>query len=228
MAQNKIIVFDTETGGLKPELNPIMELALIVRDVETWEEVSRWESLIKGYGGFKYDQVALDIHGISVSEVENSGISVQEFVGTMIKIFRNFTPKGDRGGSRPILAGHNMGFDISMLKFAFSTVGEDLSKYVLSNNKEICTLDTLPLAKFVWSGKDMSHKLGDCCKRAGLGDFTAHRAMPDVVATCDLIEYFRNRFNMGKSIDSGNPVETKTNKKQRDIIEPNHKVKFQF
>ena len=45
----KTIVFDTETGGLKSELNSLTELAFVSVDMETLEEVDELEVMIKPY-----------------------------------------------------------------------------------------------------------------------------------------------------------------------------------
>lgn len=224
--KNNIIILDTETGGLDEKENPIMEIAMIVKDITTWEEIGRWESLVKGYSDLSYDQKALDVHGITVSECNNSGLSLEDAVKTCIQLFKKFTPKGDRGGGRPILAGHNLPFDIKMLKMAFKLAGYNLSDYVLSNGDEITILDSLPMAKFFWPNES-NHKLGDCCKKAGLGDFTAHRAMPDVIASADLFEFFRDKYNSNKSSNSQSD-ETSTKKQQRSTVKSEHKLPFKF
>lgn len=224
---NKLIVFDTETGGLFPDKNPIMEIALIALDMETLEETSRWETLVKGYNDLKYEPRALEVHGISISEANNNGLELGEMVSTLIRFFKESTPKGDRGGGKPILAGHNVPFDIGMLRMAFSLAGEELHKHVLSNGKELVLFDTLPQSKFVWP-QETVHKLGECCKRAGMGDFTAHRAMPDVIASCDLIRYFRS-LNTGKlKSNKVKSEESPTQSKGRSIIKSDRKIKFQF
>lgn len=228
MATNHLIVFDTETGGLDPKKNPIMEIALVALDMKTLDEVGRWESLVQPYNDLQYDQVALDIHGISISEVTNKGIPLDECVTTLIKFYKQFTPRGDRGGGRPILAGHNLGFDVGMLREGFSLAGQQLEKYVLSQhpkNQEIIVFDTIPMSKLVWPNEE-KHTLGECCKRAGMGDFTAHRAMPDVIASCDLIRYFKN-LTAGKA--SSNVIkEAGLTQVGRELKKSSRKIKFQF
>jgi len=226
MAKNTLIVFDTETGGLKPKENPIMEIALIALDMTSLEEIGRWETLVKNYGDLNYTQGALDVHGISISDAQNNGLSLQEMVTTLIKFFRSFTPKGDRGGGKPILAGHNVPFDIGMLREAFLLAGDNIAKHVLSNGEELILFDTLPMSKFVWPEEE-THKLGVCCQRAGMGDFTAHRAMPDVVASCDLIRYFR-RLNLGKASSKSVKQAQETVSKDRTPQVSNRKIKFQM
>jgi DNA polymerase-3 subunit epsilon len=225
MSKNVLVVFDTETGGLKPKENPIMEIALVALDMKTLDEVGRWETLVKPYNGLKYDQAALDIHGISISEATNKGVSLEEMVATTIKFYKQFTPKGGRGGGRPILSGHNLPFDNGMLKEAFSLAGYNLFDFVLSNGEEISVFDTLPISKFVWPSED-KHTLGECCKRAGMGDFTAHRAMPDVIASCDLIRFFRSLT--GGKASASVKKEVEGGSKGRELIKTNRKVKFQF
>lgn len=223
MATNSIIVFDTETGGLDYKKQPIMELALIVKNPINWEEIGRWESLIKNYNNLEYQPRALEVHGISISEANNSGIALEEFVMTMITIFKKFTPRGDKGGGKPILAGHNVMFDVGFLEEAFSLVGENLYKYILSNNGRAVVFDTIAWSKILWAAEP-KHTLGECCKRAGLGDFTAHRAMPDVSVTCDLIGYFRDRLNNGAT----NTKQKSSEDSSREIKKSDHKIKFQM
>ncbi len=220
----KYVIFDLETGGLKPEENPITEIAVLVVDPYTFEEINRWETYVKNYNSLKYHPKALELTGISLSDIKTGGIEVERMVGVLIDIFKEYTPKGDRGGGRPMLAGHNLGFDIDFLKYAFFHCNKDLNDYVLGQDDDVQRLDTLPIAKLMWDdGSKKSYKLVDCCDRAGLDDFPAHRAMNDVLATWELLKWFREQMNGETKIEK---VVGNKDRKSRVIQNRSDKPKF--
>jgi DNA polymerase III epsilon subunit-like protein len=112
-----------------------------------------------------------------------------------------------------------VGFDIAMIKHAFAYCKKDMTKYFSSNNKEIVSVDTLQIARFVWGVKstntDESWKLGKCCERAGIELFDAHGAMSDVVATLELVRYYSR---LGNNVVGAKEKETDTKTKSRHFF----------
>lgn len=233
-AKSKIIVFDFETGGLDPEKNFAMELGLITMDQVSFQEEIQYETLIKPYTGLAGKLLSLDprafqVHGISLARCDKDGRSTEDVVKQLIALFKQVRPPRDTTGlNRPILAGHNVMFDVGFLKYLFVLHGQRLSDYVLSNNGEIIVWDTQQLAGQMWNTKgEGKYNLGACCERAGLGNFLAHAALSDVRVTADLLRYFLNALRDGKAPETTEKKDAPT-VKQREKIISKHKTKFQF
>jgi len=231
--KSKYFICDTETGGLKPSDNPIMEIAYIVIDPYTFEEIVRWDTLVKHYANLEYNDIALNTHGISLADIKREGIEVEEMVDHLIKVFKDITPKGDKGGGRPILVGHNIGFDIDMMEYAFDLCEKKLSDYVLSNSDngdDIHRLDTIGLSKLLWdNGNKNSYTLSKSYERAGLGTFSAHRAMADVEATKELLSHFKDliRGNNPQKRVAGEAI-VQTQKGKKELPPKEVRKKYQF
>ena len=231
-ARSKLVIFDFETGGLDPSLNPAMELGLVTMDQVTMAEEIQYEALIKPYKGINgepltYQDQALKTHGIDPARTVREGKSVEEIVEQLIALFKKLRPPRDGFGlNRPILCGHNVMFDVAFLKYIFALQGKHLHEHVLSNNQEIITWDTQQMAGQLWNTSgDGKYNLRACCERAGLGNFLAHSALSDSRTTSELMRYFLTAFREGKPSDAKSEPAVKT---KRTKIEAVHKVKFQF
>lgn len=193
MAKINIVIFDVETGGLVAKENPITQIALQTVSIDNWEEVARWESYVKPYGEYQLTQGGLDASMVSKKQLMLAPDSKEVFK-VLIEYFKKSKPTTRK---KPILAGHNVDFDIAFLNEFFSFHGKKLSDYVHTNNDEISRWDTLRLAEAAFGSKkddDEDMKLKTCCKRAGIELFDAHGAMADVLATSKLLNFFIGRL----------------------------------
>lgn len=180
---NNYIVFDCETGGLDPEKNPITEIALIAVEGENFEEVGRYETFIRPYGGKQYDPKALELTGITMDMI-NNGVDFNQFIKDIINFFKSVKRKGRL---KPVMVAHNAAFDQGMLEFAFHCAEKNLYEFV-----EPIFIDTLHLSRLKDPEKK-GHKLADACERFGIEIINAHRAMDDVEATVQLFADFFSR-----------------------------------
>ena len=195
----KLIVLDCETGGLDPTKHAITEIAMLSVDPKGMKEINRWETLIKSYGDLEYEKDALEVTGISLEDI-NSGMDATKVVAIFIKFCEQLTPKGDRGKHKPIIVGHNVGFDIGFIKRLFEEAGKNLADYVNTTGTEIAHIDTQRLAMVKWY--DMkSHKLGKCCERANVTIKNVHRAMADVMLTYQLLVVLLNEPQSSEKTD---------------------------
>jgi DNA polymerase III alpha subunit (gram-positive type) len=79
MIKANYIVYDTETGGLDKEKNPITQFACVVLDYKTLKEIDRWETFIKPYNDLIIEKEALEHTMVSMSDI-NNGISLKKFI----------------------------------------------------------------------------------------------------------------------------------------------------
>lgn len=197
------IILDFETGGLKAIENPITEIGLMLVDGEKLTEINKWESYIKPYNKLVLTKKALEITMITEIQL-NKGIDIKQMVETFCFLAKSVTPKGDKGGNKPTLVGHNVAFDLAFLRYAFNFCGENLADYVHSNQDEISIIDTMKLAEMFW--REDVRNLQHCCKKIGINHIDAHRAMNDVVATWKLFSYFVKAMRGGINNNGSKPV----------------------
>lgn len=194
MIKSKYIVFDCETGGLYPKENPITQFACVILDYETLKEVDRYETFIKPYNELVITQEALDKTMVSMSDIKK-GISVEEFVSTLDKFLRGHnTSKKRPEMGRLVPVGQNIPFDNRFLTYAFKLCGKKWLECVYDN-----FIDTYPLAKLTWglTGEEKL-TLGINCERAKIKLTDAHGAMNDVLATAELLRYFKKKLRSKK------------------------------
>lgn len=195
MKKANYIVFDTETGGLDAEKNPILEIALITFD-NNFKEVMRYETYIKPYDDLFIDPQALAANGIKMRNVEAEGLSKSEAVKTLAEYFKK-SMGGNHPSLKPVILGHNIPFDIRFMERLFRG-----SKTPFNTLIADVFMDTMGDAKRAWPTIE-SLNLTRCCEEAGIKLIGAHRAMPDVLATMQLFEFFTMKFrSSGKAVNS--------------------------
>jgi DNA polymerase III epsilon subunit-like protein len=169
-----IIIFDTETTGLPVtsikglEAQPhIVEFAAIKLEEGSLEEIDRLEFLVKP--PIKMDEKVIKIHGIKNEDVENKD-PFSKYYMDLVKFF--FGTK--------YLIGHNISFDMNMLKFEMQRLGRTTQFPWCPI--QICTMNqTKSLAGY---NLNLS-KLYDHLFKEEFKD--AHRAMADVEALTRIV-----------------------------------------
>lgn len=159
----KVLGFDTETTGLNPRKDRIVQYAFIGRDADG-SSVSRTELIDPG---IKIPEASMRVHGISNEDVIGHG--------SFGKHAEDIEELIDGG----IIIGHNVnGFDWRFIEFEFMRAGKTVPiPYAL--------VDTLELARALKiPGR---HTLGHLCKRYGIGLDRAHSADADAAATLVLL-----------------------------------------
>ncbi len=188
-----ITLLDFETGGFDAKTNAVTEVAAITFDSETFEEIARYEAILKPYNDdLLYDPQALQVTGITM-EMINNGVDFKtfskEFIAFLKKSNVHSHPK-----YRPVLAGHNIAFDVPFLQQLLYFIGKKVDEFFNSHsdyfgNPYPKTLDTLPLAMIKWPDM-MKHTLGECIQKSGFELVHAHRAMNDVKSNVELLKTF--------------------------------------
>lgn len=196
---NSIICLDFETGGLDPSKNPATELAYQAFDLDSYKPVLEFSSYIIPYDELVLDPKAMEFTGISIQQLMN-GLDTKEL---MKKIQEDFSKANSSGNfrSKPILLGHNVGFDVGFLLYLFKKHRVDIEKYLDCNFGIPKVIDTLVLAKQKWANdpKVAKYNLTACMSAAGIEYYDAHNAMNDVRATKELFFYFTNNLRTGTS-----------------------------
>lgn len=116
----KILVIDTETGGLNAETHSILTLGAVVWNdsfIEDKLEITIAEPEIIA------DAKALEVNGLTVEEVQAKGVSPLQAVMTL----QNFLQKNNMRG-KVTLGGHNVSFDIPFMRRLYRLAGTDFDK----------------------------------------------------------------------------------------------------
>jgi len=187
-----LIVFDLETGGFKPEEHGLCEIAAIIIDSTTLEEIDRYEAIIAPYkqpsGNMSsYTQGALDVNGLTLSQI-HAGKEAKDVAAEFSKLCKDHAKKLTGGQGKVIPVGHNIQtFDIPYLEFFLS-----IFKIKLTDLFSKTHIDTMWWGRYRWteSGCIVDHKLSTCCEAAGIPLIDGHRAMIDVESNADLLRYF--------------------------------------
>ncbi len=156
------IVLDLETTGLSPQKDRIVEFAA-VKYVMGREKESLVSLINPGCG--------IPIEAEKINNISNQMVADAPSIEEFLPSIREFL------GETPIAA-HNAPFDMGFLKAAFKEGGESLSNFVI---------DTLALCKKAFPDLQ-SHSLSSMKKHLNIQVPTAHRALPDVYATAELLE----------------------------------------
>lgn len=205
MKKANYIIFDCETGGLDKEKNPITQIALLTLDSTTLEELDRFEFFIAPYDDLVITKKSLEMTGLKMKDIE-AGYSKKDAVTILIDYFKSSMP-AKHPSNRPVMIGHNVPFDLGMVGSLFERDKKDLYNYINDSH-----IDTMTLAKMYDPAAALdSLALGNVCKWFDIELKSAHRAMPDVVATTKL---FKTLTVMLRDSTAGVELDDKVKKKR--------------
>lgn len=177
----KVLVIDTETGGLDPMKQSILSVgAVVLQDGEVKDEfyqVLREESVIA-------DERALQVNGFTVEEIEHDGTEIRDALFQ----FKAFLRKNGFT-TRTVLAGHNVGFDVGFLKRWFRLSSTEKEFDSLFSYRLI---DTASIAQFLQMAGLMrpmqSSSLDNVSKEFHLSRMSnEHNALEDAKLTAQLL-----------------------------------------
>ena len=180
-----IIVFDTETTGLKEE-DVIIQISAIKLEVEKermLSEVERLDMYINPQR--KLDKIIVELTGITDEKLATAPTE-KEAWPQIQKFFESTT----------YLCGHNAAtFDMRMLRGLYSRQG-------ITHDNWTC-VDTMKMAQELYHKNTVGNfKLGNLASHFGV-DFglTFHNSMDDVIATVRLLRYFIEEYTEKEKAD---------------------------
>ena len=156
-----VAVLDFETTGFSPIASEPTEIAVILLDGKTGEEMGSFDALLKIEGSIP--EKVTELTGITKDMLDKYGMDkllVKEYLQQML--------------NDAIIVAHNVQFDFAFLKEHF----EIEPKYFY---------DTLVISRQMYPS-ERSHTLGNICSRANINLTGAHRAINDTRATVELLK----------------------------------------
>lgn len=157
-------VVDTETTGLDPEKDRLIEIAAI--RVRGGKEVGRFETLVKP--GRKLSKKIVSITNIT-DEMLKDAPAPEECLPNFLEFLRD-----------DVIVAHNANFDVDFISESLQRCGLP----PLENN----FIDTLRIARYVEPDMD-DHKLSTLAKEYKIPQPTAHRALADCETTMAVLQH---------------------------------------
>lgn len=180
---NKILYFDVETGGLKPNENPLLQLAMIVEiDGEVKEEVE-WN--IQPRKNDIIDDKALEINGLKKEDFP-SFIPPDRVLREIQTVLGKYVNKYDKK-DKFVTAGYNVDFDTRFLR-SFFFRGNDKFFYSYFHKIKIDPMKDMEEAYHTGAIDTINYKLTTVCKYFDIKLDDAHTALADIRATRELIK----------------------------------------
>lgn len=156
----RIVYFDTETTGLNPKKDKIIELALyIVEDKHIMEKYDKFVNI-----GFELPEKIIDLTGITNEMLRLEGVREEVLANDLF----------NRLSSKTLMVAHNTQFD---LNFIYELLVRYYPKKTVDDLfGSMYWLDTLTVFK---DRKAYPHKLHHMVEYYDLGEFKFHRAIDD-------------------------------------------------
>lgn len=184
-----ILVVDTETTGLDPAKNNLIEFAAILLNPDLTEK-ARFDSGVMNLvrpGGV--EQSAMDVNKIPMEHVltgYNPADKAYEFIAWLDEQMGNAINSESLGlkFNRVLFAGHNAKFDWGFMGQWFED--SKLPNAVDRFSHRIIDSQTIAWAELVFNGRFESASLSNCKEHYGI-TAVAHRAMSDAEATAELL-----------------------------------------
>lgn len=181
----KILYFDTETTGIDPKVNEIIQFAAVVEIDGVIVEQVNWRCQPTNYDSISPS--ALETTGLTVEEIKTYQ-SPSEMMSKIKNLFNTHIDKFNKE-DKFYPAGHNVAFDLEFLQAFWKKHGDP---YGTGSYQNWRTLDSRVFANFlIASGKlNVSDvKLSTLCDHYKI-QINAHDALSDILATRQLIRLF--------------------------------------
>lgn len=174
----KIFWFDTETSGLEPGRNGIIQLAYIV---EIDGKIKEKKILNSNCNGKELDQRALDVNGYTREQISEFPDHMEMYLD-LIDTLSKYVNKFDRA-DKFFIGGYNAGFDRRFLQQLWMENNDkyfgSFFHYPMIDPSAI--LPVLQIAGAAYPGSD--YKLTSVAEWLGIDLANAHDALADIEAT---------------------------------------------
>ena len=139
----RVLVYDTETGGLDPAKHSVFSVGALVGDLDTGEIIDQFEAYhrLPSVSDYVFGDRAIEIHGITPQDAFTNGVSTEEIQEQFVDLWHN--------NGAAILGGHNEPFD---RRFMSSQIF-DISVSEFDGNFTYRALDSLPVMR-LFTGHD--------------------------------------------------------------------------
>lgn len=184
----KILFIDTETTGLDPHKNGIIQVSGIIEiDGDIKEE---FNIKCQPMTGDAVDAKALEVTG-TTHEMIQSYISGADGYRRLVSIFDKYVSKFDKNDKFQVV-GYNVRYDMEMLKSWFDKNGNPyMGSYMTWQPFDV--MSVCHMLKYMGVLNLPNYKLSTLCEHFGI-TIKAHDAMSDITATRELSRVLLSRI----------------------------------
>lgn len=135
----RVLVFDTETGGLDTTKHSVFSVGALVGDLATGEIIDQFEAYHKldSIGDYVYTPKAIEIHSITPQDAFTNGLPTDEIRDRFMDLWTMH--------SATIIGGHNVDYDVRMMSNGIFNCSIQQFEANLTYRK----LDSLPLTRMI-------------------------------------------------------------------------------
>ena len=194
------VIVDIETAGFDAKKNPLLEIAAVIVEYDSNQQLQITESHaahIIPFENSTLDPSALKFTGIDPYHSFRLAVSEKDALGKLFKPIKLAVKRNQC--TRAILVGHNPNFDINFLNAAIKR-----TKIKRSPFHPFSTFDTATLGGLMYKQTVLA-KIG---KEAGMewDNVQAHSALYDARQTAEIFCKIVNRWKRLEELDSEIPV----------------------
>ena len=188
----KVLWLDTETTGLDPEKNGLIEIAGLVEiDGEVRDEFVINSGLFEDQeiseGAAQLQGLSVDDFAARINEYKPPRIAYDDLMHNLEKYVDRYNPN-----DKFTVAGYSPSFDVAFLEAFFRKMGDPyLYSYIRRS-----VIDILAVCRFIsWAGEIYveNHKLETVCEAFGI-ELQAHSALDDIKATREVALRIQSRI----------------------------------
>ena len=190
------IIVDIETAGFNSKKNALLEIAAVIVELNSDNELAiteRYTTHVIPFKNSELDPAALKFNGIDPYHPFRMAIDEKDALDMLFKPIKHAVKRNDC--TRAILVGHNPAFDIAFLNAAIQRTQIKRSPFHPFSTFDTATLGGLAYKQTV---------LAKIAQTAGLewDNEKAHSALYDAEKTAELFCLIVNRWNRLELLDS--------------------------
>lgn len=194
--QGRLLLIDTETGGLDPYTDAILSLAALVLNYDG-QVIDEMYTLIydpHSWRNMFVQDSALKINGLTREKVAREGVTPLHAVGMLSQMLNSHDML-----KKITLAGHNVAFDEAFLKQLWLDAGCIFEFGERFSHRKLCTQGAAMLLDQAGVIKPKGHGLDDLCEYFGvkLNREGGHNALNDAKATAEVLQHLMRRSREG-------------------------------
>jgi len=189
------IIVDIETAGFNPKKNALLEIAAVIVELNSNNELEiteRYSTHVVPFKNSELDPAALKFNGIDPHHPFRMAIDEKDALDLLFKPIKHAVKRNNC--TRAILVGHNPAFDIGFLNAAIQRTQIKRSPFHPFSTFDTATLGGLAYQQTV---------LAKIAQAAGLEwhNEKAHSALYDAEKTAELFCMIVNRWNRLEALD---------------------------
>ncbi len=195
------VIIDIETAGFNPKKNPLLEIAAVIVELNSHDDLVITESHsthIVPFANSELDEAALKFNGIDPYHPFRFAVEEKEALNKIFKPVKKAVKRNEC--TRAILVGHNPAFDISFLNAAIQRAQHKRSPFHPFSCFDTATLSGLAYGQTV---------LAKAAGAAGMewDSEKAHSALYDAQQTAELFCKIVNRWKKLEALEKGVSVQ---------------------